>query len=930
MSEQPSPSTPAQPNAIPEDLRKQLAAFQKSLWRIKIIEAVLAGISGFIFSFLLVFAIERLDELPALVRLAILIAGTSLAAVFAPYWVRRWVFGHRRDEQLARLIARKFPRLGDRLLGIVELQGQQEASESLSPELRAAAMIHVANQAAKRNMADALPISRHRLLAIAVIFGAAATIFGFSIAPKAGQNALKRWLMPLSDTEHYTFTQFDTARMPDPMVVAFDEAFPFSAPLKEDSDRKPETARARYGGQAWIEAKLEEDGTYRFNFPPQKAQADIIVEAGDARHRVSVEPLIRPETTGFEATVSLPDYLQLGEENKALRTGGLTVVEGSSVAITGTFSRELAQASARVEPKASAEPPLAEESEFLEAEGLEDLKEAPTEEPADPADETLRLAAMPEPYPLEVSIAGKSITTSPIELGRFHAEIPLAWTDVKGLDGASTYTLTLETVPDMPPSCYTQGIDRMVLLPEGQILEFQIRGEDDFGLREIGLSWTGEFTVPTEGEPAQGSQVFQEGSPSASSLNETIIFSPDAYGIPPQRLLISAYTLDYRPGSERVYSEPISVYILTKEQEAELIRQRFDEVIGELEEAVRREIENLDKNERLDKTKTPEELQEQESRDELAESEAKEAENTEKLKETTEKMEELFKQAANNGEIDPKTMKKMADVLKDMKEMSETEMPEVEQKLGEAQEQSSTPEKTEKDLQDAIEKQKEIVEKMKEAIKKANQAKENFEASTFINRLKKASTDQATIGNVLERTFTDEEIGASFYTLGATPGTDNIDPALERLLTELTGQQDSLTIDIRWIMEDLERFFARTQKPIHQELVEKMRASRIDERLERLNDAISQNKTFEARRLAKMWADTLKEWAEMLEGDKDSGGGGGGGGGGGSQEEKDFEFMLKVMRMVKAEQNIRGQTRSLEQMLRSLKLTNRSSEPPGK
>jgi hypothetical protein len=45
------------------------------------------------------------------------------------------------------------------------------------------------------------------------------------------------------------------------------------------------------------------------------------------------------------------------------------------------------------------------------------------------------------------------------------------------------------------------------------------------------------------------------------------------------------------------------------------------------------------------------------------------------------------------------------------------------------------------------------------------------------------------------------------------------------------------------------------------------------------------------------------------------------GGGGGSPEEQDFEFMLKVMRMVQAEQDIRSRTRSLEQMLRSLKLT---------
>ena len=151
MPEPTSSSPPPKPTPIPAELSKQLADFQKSLWRIKITEAVLAGIFGLIISFLLVFALERLFPIPALARLAILVAGTSLAAVFAPYWVRRWVYGHRREEQLARLISRKFPKLGDRLLGIVELQDQKEAQEALSPELRAAAMIHVANQAAKRD-----------------------------------------------------------------------------------------------------------------------------------------------------------------------------------------------------------------------------------------------------------------------------------------------------------------------------------------------------------------------------------------------------------------------------------------------------------------------------------------------------------------------------------------------------------------------------------------------------------------------------------------------------------------------------------------------------------------------------------------------------------------------------------------------------------
>ena len=101
-----------------------------------------------------------------------------------------------------------------------------------------------------------------------------------------------------------------------------------------------------------------------------------------------------------------------------------------------------------------------------------------------------------------------------------------------------------------------------------------------------------------------------------------------------------------------------------------------------------------------------------------------------------------------------------------------------------------------------------------------------------------------------------------------------------------------------------------------------MKASLIDENLEQLRRLIGKNRTFTSASLADQWSNTLQAWAEKLEGPKEEGGGGGGEGGG-SPEEKDFEFMLKVMRMVQAEQDIRSRTRSLEQMLRSLKLSNK-------
>ncbi len=919
MPESSSRPSSNQPTPIPAELSKQLADFQRSLWRIKVTEAVLAGIFGLIISFLIVFALERLFPIPALARLAILIAGTSLAAIFAPYWVRRWVYGHRREEQLARLISRKFPKLGDRLLGIVELQDQQESKEAMSPELRAAAMIHVANQAAKRNMNEALPYSRHKKLALGVLMGAAAITFGFSIAPKAGGNALKRWLMPLSDTDHYTFTQFDTDKMPDPLVVPLGEAFSFSAPLKEDSDNRPATARARYGQQEWIQADLGENGSYQFEFTGQETQDRITIEAGDANHRLWVEPEVRPEVSGFEALVTLPDYLQLEPRDVDIRTGVLTALEGSKIVLKGSFSREISKASAHLDPQPLEETAISESRAPIEAENPTELESSRTkteEEGKRAAIESV--VKLPEPRDLKLSMDGATVSTEPIDLGRFHASVPFTWTDVKGLDGAGSFKVEIKTSEDQTPTSYIQGIERNIVILAEETLEFDIISEDDFGLREIGLSWVGSFNKPSDDEPATGSITLKKGSPSSNRLSDRAIFSPQTYGIAPQTLILSAYTEDYKPERGRIFSEPLTIYILTRDEHAQVIKKRFDRVISELEDAARKELNNLDENERLDKNNTAEELQSEEAKEQLAESEQKEAENAEKMKEVAKKMEEIFKDAARNGELDQKTMKEMADALQNMKELGEKDMPEVEKKLGEAQDQKSTPEKTERDLKEAIEKQKEALEKMQETIEKANQANENFEASTFVNRLKKSSADEGSIGNSLNSALT-----GKLAIVGATPNSDDIDPANQRLLGELSGQQRSVTNDVRWIQEDLERFYARTQKSIHKEVYEDMAKSLIDEKLERLREKIQMNHTFTSRKLSKNWSDRLMSWAEKLEGPKPDGNGGGGDGGSGGGEEKDFEFMLKVMRMVQAEQDIRGRTRSLEQMLRSLKISER-------
>ena len=889
---------------IPKELKKQLAEFQRQLWRTKIVEAILAGFFGLIISFLVVFVLDRFIATPPLARLGILIAGTSLFAIFAPLMMRRWIYGHRKEGQLARLISKKFPKLGDRLLGVVELQDQKESHKTLSPELRAAAMAHVARQVGKKDMGEALPICHYKKLGLGVALGALCVILGFSFAPKAGSNALKRWLLPLSDTERYTFTQLDLSGLPDPYTVPYDEPFVIIVPLKEETDDRPAIATARYGLQDWLETDLGEKG-YRFEFQGQQSSDVLTLRVGDALHRIRIEPEIRPELTALDAKVTLPAYLQIETKTIDIRSGTLSALAGSKIELEGTFSRDLKSATGTV----SALPP---DDEIVST--FEEASKTETEQPT----------PLPDPTPLELTIFEDRITSSPIELGEFRVEIPLQWTDVKGLESSTSFNLKIQTAHDQAPLVYTQGIERQIVILAGETLEFEVLTEDDYGIQEIGLMWQGEFTKPTDESPASGELLLKQGSPSNSRLSELAIFSPKTHGIVPQKLTLVGYAQDFKPERERSLSEPIIIYILTEDEHAQLLKQRFDRLIGELEDAARREQNNLDTNERLDQLNKPEDLQNEENKEKLAQQEDAEDQNAEKMEEITKKMEELFKDAARNKSIEKETMKKMADSLQNMKELAKQDLPEIEKKLNESQDNKSTPEKAKKDLQEAIEKQKEALKKMQETIKKANEANNNFEASTFINRLKRAASDEDGISNKLVSSMTgqnSESKKAATPLLGAAAESDTFDPVFRRMIEMLGTQQRRTGSDVNWIQEDLANFYARTQKEIHKEIVDDMKKSEISLKLEGLQTRISKNRSFTAALEAKKWGAQLREWAKKLEGTPpDAAGGDGGGEGGANPEEKDFEFMLKVMRMVQAEQDIRSRTRSLEQLMRSVEL----------
>src|SRR5262249_23341839 len=145
---------------LPESLRVKMLDFRRRVWVIKLIEAGCGAAVGVLIAYLLTFLLDRLWDTPAGVRLGIFAAAVGACAL-VPLALHRWVWRQRRLEQLARLLSRAYPSIGDQLLGIIELVGN-EAEQARSRALCEAAVEQVADQAESRDFADAVPNPRHR------------------------------------------------------------------------------------------------------------------------------------------------------------------------------------------------------------------------------------------------------------------------------------------------------------------------------------------------------------------------------------------------------------------------------------------------------------------------------------------------------------------------------------------------------------------------------------------------------------------------------------------------------------------------------------------------------------------------------------------------------------------------------------------------
>jgi hypothetical protein len=225
---------------LPPVLSSKLAEFRRRVWVVKLAEGILAALFGLALSYLFVLGLDRFFETPAWLRALFLFAGALVPGLGLPLKWHRWVWRQRRLEDAARLLRHKFPRLGDQLLGIVELAKEDSKLTGRSERLVQAAMAQADEAVKDQDFTHAVPQAKHRQWAWAAVGATAVVTAGFITINDAARNAFVRWIMPWSDTERYTFARVQ--ELPNPLVVPLAESFTLPVNLSADARWKPESA----------------------------------------------------------------------------------------------------------------------------------------------------------------------------------------------------------------------------------------------------------------------------------------------------------------------------------------------------------------------------------------------------------------------------------------------------------------------------------------------------------------------------------------------------------------------------------------------------------------------------------------------------------------------------------------------------------------
>lgn len=928
---------------LPPILESKLADFRRRVWTVKLLEGVLAAAFGIGLSYLLVFALDRVMETPGWLRGSLFAAGAAVLGLGLPLKWHAWVWKQRRLEDAARLLRHTFPRLGDQLLGIVELARRESGNSGRSERLVSAAMEQAAEAVKDKDFSHAVPEARHARWAWAAGMAALLATAALTLLPEAAWNAVQRWCMPWKNVERYTFARIDP--LPDRLVVPLAEPVKFTVKLDEHTRWSPQSAKGQIADQAPIKSSLK-DGAYVLALPPQKDDAVLELSLGDVRKSVPVLPRPRPELTALAVRTRLPDYLKYKTEPMIeVRGGSVSILKGSEAAVEATASRELATAE------------------------------------MDGAAQT---------------VAGEKLTTA-FRTVSTDLEKRVTWRDVDGLEPRDPLVLRMNAVDDEAPRLAARRETPEQVVLDSEVVAFDVDVLDDFGVRRMGLEWRSVNDDNTKGE-----KIAAAGEPEKKTLAAKATFCATRDGVEPQTLELRAWADDYLPERKRAYSAAFVLHVLNKTDHALWLTEQFGKWLEAARESYEREQQLHATNRELRQLDAAD-LDRPENRRKIATQASAETANAARLSALNQSGRSLVEQATRNDEFDAKRLESWATMLKALQDIAAKRMPSVADLLkagasakngakGEGQSaksaetakagdagknqptapkiangpdspkggapgkasteeqkkanmpsisdregsMSKAPEakadpnakpsppkpskmglpttqmaaaapKDKKDekaadqppqtpaqqkVDEAIEEQKLLLAEFARVSDELAAILASLEASTFVKRLKKASREQMTAASDLNT-----------KTLSAF----GLEKQPVKIATNIAEHEKKQSETVRVIQSDLEAYYARKPEMHFKNVIGQMKEQQVVKALFTLGEQAADNLSGSSMVGAEYWADTLDRWAEEMVAASECKACSSC-----SSDSLPPEIVLKVMKALRDEMQLRDETRELD------------------
>jgi len=846
QAKQPSDS-PSSRLELPAALRAQFTAFEKRLRRADTRSAIGIGGCGLLLSILILFVSDRIWDTPPWLRFGFQLAGISalIGALF--FWSKNWVFRRRDDRALACLVQKRFPRLGDRLLGIVELTQENDPDSEFSPALGRAAVRQVANDAGTFEFTEAVNDRppRRRLMQL----GACALIIAaiMVLAPGAGWNACLRWGRSLADLPRYTLLQIQGLQ--EQRIVAHGEPFSLNCNIYYQSIWKPGRASVKVAGYPRRQVPVI-DGRLRCDLPGFIQEDLVRVRIGDARAQIRIKPVHRPTLKQLTARIQLPSYLQYPELSQSAKSGSMTLLQGSRIALHGEINRPLSEVVYQLGDQVACNAPF-NELTF----------QTPLMDPAN----------------------------------AFHCTF--TWKDHWGLTGDHPWRLTFAVENDEPVNIQMLDLPPEVALLANEVLIIPARARDDYGVREMGLMWDYQDPLSPTNAPLTGFQVAAENS-QQQTMDHSFTFSPSTLKIPVDaQVKVHVFATDYYPDRPPSISRSIRIRLLDIAEHAEWVRENLEAILTQLED-----VSRLEENILLETLQTKESGEEELASDAIAERlgdlEEQQLQNSAKLEQLAMDGAKTLRDALRNPSFSKDTLQQWTENLQSMQSVAQGAMSQSSQSLQSAQQNDS---ERRDNLETAAQNQEEALQQLQELQGEVNADLDQLQAETLAQRLRKTGRSEEGIEERIQ------DVASAIIGLPRS----ELSPYFKRHNDQLASHQTATTAGVEVLQSEISRYFERTQRPNYGEVSQEMHVVDTVGELQRVQELIAKNISMEASRNLIVWAERFHRWADALQPPEEESGSGSGGGGAG-EENNTVKIILGLLRLRENEINLRAQTQALD------------------